>query len=466
MPQGLDGLEQAAMIMADAGMATPVGTLPERRRYYLSVPVKFSLTLTVGLLWAALSVYLSLPWIRDLAALCGYPLAIVVIAGVAIIPGFMNAFIMTALALDRRPPRAAMPVPYPSISILIAAYKEEQNIVGTLESIERQYYPGKMQVIVINDGSPDATASLVRGMQGGRPWLKLIDLPKNGGKANALNVGLQHAAHEIVITVDGDSYLYRDALKHIVGRYMSDPEHTVAVAGCVLVRNSRKNWVTRVQEWDYFHGIASIKRIQSLFQGTLVAQGAFSLYRKNILVKLGGWPDCVGEDIVLTWAMLKRGYRVGHCEDACVFTNVPDTLTQFLRQRQRWSRGMIEAFKQHPAILVGRRLSTLFIYWNLLFPILDLVFTLVFIPGIVIALFGYYWIAGPMTLALLPLAALINMMMFSIGRKMFDERGLRVRRNVLGFLLYSLAYSIVLQPACLLGYLSEILRLKKTWGTK
>src|SRR3546814_1444020 len=114
----------------------------------------------------------------------------------------------------------------------------------------------------------------------------------------------------------GDSYLYRDALKHLVGRFLSDPPNTAAVAGSVLLRNSRFNLITKIQEWDYFHGIAAIKRLQSLFQGTLVAQGAFSLYRTDVLRQLGGWPESVGEDIVLTWAILDRGHRGGCCEDA------------------------------------------------------------------------------------------------------------------------------------------------------
>lgn len=443
--------------------AAPAGT---GRKFYLSVRAKFAITVVFSVLWAALSVYLSQPWTRDLAAYIGYPLAYTIIAGIAIIPGFMNAFMVAALVLDRRPPRAPLPSLYPPLSILIAAYKEEESILGTLESVAKQGYPGRLQVIVINDGSPDRTAELVRGAQADYPWLELVDLEKNAGKANALNQGLKEARHSLVLTVDGDSYLYKDALKNIVERYISDPANTAAVAGCILVRNSRLNWLAKAQEWDYFHGIACIKRIQSLFQGTLVAQGAFSLYRKSVLEEAGGWPECVGEDIVLTWAILKKGYRVGFCEDACAFTNVPTTLGQFIRQRQRWSRGMIEAFKQHPQILVTPRLSTFFVYWNVLFPLLDLIFTLVFLPGLVLALFGYFFIAGPMTLVLLPLAGLINILMFSIGRKMFDANGLTVRRNISGFLTYTLAYSVFLQPACLLGYLSELLELKKSWGTK
>ena len=73
-----------------------------------------------------------------------------------------------------------------------------------------------------------------------------------------------------------------------------------AVAGSVLVRNSRDSLGTRMQEWDYFLGIASVKRMQGLYQGTLVAQGAFSLYRTEAVLAAGGWPDAIGEDIVLT----------------------------------------------------------------------------------------------------------------------------------------------------------------------
>jgi biofilm PGA synthesis N-glycosyltransferase PgaC len=438
----------------------------QRRRFYVSVRTKFLLTFSFSVAWAAFSIYLSLPWMHDLARYIGYPLAILIISGIAIVPGFMNAFMVGALLLDRRPARKPLALPYPPLTILIAAYKEEGSILGTLESVEKQNYPGKLQVIVINDGSPDSTAELVRAAQKQYPWLELLDLQKNAGKANALNQGLKRARHHLVLTVDADSYLYKDALTHLVERYISDPANTAAVAGCVLVRNSRENWLCKAQEWDYFHGIACIKRIQSLFQGTLVAQGAFSLYTKTVLQEVGGWPECVGEDIVMTWAMLKRGYRVGFCEDACAFTNVPATMSQFIRQRQRWSRGMIEAFKQHPEILLQPRISTFFIYWNLLFPLLDLIFTLVFLPGLVLAMFGHYWIAGPMTLVLLPLAALINILMLSIGRKMFDENGLRVRRNIGGMLVYTLGYSVLLQPACLLGYLSEFFKLKKTWGTK
>lgn len=446
---------------APVGSVAPVPRIV--RRSYVGVRTKFAVAMSASLAWTTLSTALSLPWLRDLAGLAGWPLAIFVVAGIALLPGMMNAFLVVGLLLDRRPRRRSL-VDYPALSILIAAYNEQDSIADTIRSLAAQDYPGELEVMVIDDGSRDATAAIVEANP--YPWLRLLRQPRNMGKAAALNRGLSESRHDLVVTLDADSYLYGDALRRLVERYFSDPANTRAVAGTVLVRNSRSNWLTRAQEWDYFHGIAAIKRVQSLFHGTMVAQGAFSIYDRNTLVELGGWSDCVGEDIVLTWGMVAQGWRVGHAEDACCFTNVPDTLRQFVRQRQRWSRGMMEAFRQHPRILLQPRMSTLFVWWNLLFPWLDLAYTLFFIPGVVLACFGIYWIAGPLTLVLLPMALLMNYLMFRIGRGMFAHQGLRVRRNVQGFLLYALAYSLILQPASVAGHFSELLGLRKTWGSK
>lgn len=433
------------------------------RRRYVTVRIKFVLALAVAVAWSVLSYEIAQRWISQLSGLVGAPLAILVILGIAILPGFMNAFLVTGLLLDRRPRRKPIPL-YPDITILVAAYNEEDSILGTLKSVELQNYAGKIEVIVINDGSTDGTMKQLAGIS--HPWLSVIDLAKNGGKANALNEGLKRASFELTITLDADSYLYANALANLVGRFLGDPDHTAAVAGAVLVRNSRLNLVTKIQEWDYFHGIAAVKRLQSLFQGTLVAQGAFSIYRTDVLHEVGGWPDCVGEDIVLTWAILKHGYRVGYCEDACSFTNTPATFRQFIRQRQRWSRGLIEAFKYHWTLLFHARMITVFIWWNLMFPLLDFIYTFSFVPGIVLALFGYYWLAGPMTLLVLPLAMLVNYLMFTIQSSMFTEQGLKVRNNPVAFVFYALFYGIILQPACFIGYMSEILGMRKRWGTK
>ena len=113
-----------------------------------------------------------------------------------------------------------------------------------------------------------------------------------------------------------------------------------------------------------------------------------------------------------------------------------------------------------------RRMPVFYIWWNTLFPFIDLAYTIGFIPGIVLALFGVYWIVGPMTLALLPMALLMNLLMYSRSKATFDELGLTVRRNRWGLAVYAAVYSLLLQPACVWGYISEWLNFKKTWGTK
>lgn len=443
--------------------------VPEYRRFYLPIRVKYLLVLTVALAWAALSVRLSQPWLQELSIHVGFAAALVIIAFIAYVPGFMNAFLIGSILADRRP-RLRRFERLPEVCVLVACYNEADNIADTLTSLARQDYPGEIEVVVIDDGSTDDSLAIARAAaaEQGRPGLRVRVLaqPKNGGKSKALNRGLAETRQALVVTVDGDSYLRPDALRKLVERFLCDPAGTVAVAGAVLVRNSRENWLTRSQEWDYFHGIAAVKRMQSMYHGTLVAQGAFSLYTRQALEQAGGWPECVGEDIVLSWALLKTGARIGYCEEACLFTRVPEKLGQFSKQRQRWSRGLMEAFARHGSLLFKPRMTTLFIWWNLLFLPLDLVYTLAFIPGLILALFGYYWIAGIMTLLVLPLAALWNLIIFRVQSKMFKSQDLRVRRNISGFLFYTLAYTMILQPVCVMGYAAEMLRLRKTWGTK
>ena len=172
----------------------------------------------------------------------------------------------------------------------------------------------------------------------------------------------------------------------------------------------------------------------------------------------------MGEDIVLTWALIDHEYRVGYAENAFAFTNVPTTLGAYYRQRRRWARGLIEAFKRSPQTLIRPRMNLPFIYLNLLFPYLDLIFLTVFMPGIVAAVFfQFYAVVGVMTLLLLPLALSISVIMFTRQRRIFRASGLKVRRNIFGFLGYLIAYQMVLSPASLAGYFGEFFNFKKSW---
>ena len=434
---------------------------------YITTNKKYIISLLFSLLWVGVSIWIAQWWIEDLSQLFTRVGAWMVLAGIALLPGMMNAFIIASLLLDRRPKLLDPEFDYkPEITILIAAYNEEDAIGDTIKSIQNQNYPNINKIIVVDDGSKDKTSEIVAELSASDDRIKLVKMIENSGKARALNNGLIYVETEILVTIDADCYLYKNSLRNLVGRYLADPP-SAAIAGTVMVRNSRHNIVTKIQEWDYFHGIAAIKRIQSLYQGTLVAQGAYTLFKTDIVKELGGWKHSVGEDIVLTWELLEHGHRVGYAENAVAFTNVPTTWKNFIKQRMRWARGIFEAIKNSPKILLKVRKTQLFIWWNVSFLYIDILYTFVFIPGIIAALlFQNFLIAGPITLIVIPLGLMINYIMYYRSNQMFREQGLCVRSNPIGFLCYAILYSIILQPASTLGYLKEIFNSKKSWGTK
>jgi len=424
---------------------------------------RFIAAATLAGAWTGLSLWLAVPWVQDFGRIVGLALAWALIFGIALAPGFMNAF-QTASLLLRPRRRYFAPEQYPPLTLLVAAYNEAPNVARTLNSILAQHYAGEFEIIVIDDGSTDGTAQIVRSISD--PRIRLLVQPANRGKASALNRGLEEAGCELVVTVDADCELHPDALRLLVEEYLNGQPQTAAVAGAVFVQNVRSNWLTRLQHWDYFHGIAATKHVQSAYGGTLVAQGAFSLYRRSILREIGGWPQGVGEDIIVTWAILRRGWFVGYAADALCFTSVPESLHGLVHQRVRWARGMIEAFRSQPGVLLKRRLTTFLIGYNLLFPWMDFAFTFGFIPGVVLAAFGHYWLVGPVTLMLLPSAAVVATVMYRTSTRVFAAHGLRTRRDMPALIAYTLGYSLILQPVSLGGYVFEMIGARKTWGTK
>jgi biofilm PGA synthesis N-glycosyltransferase PgaC len=441
--------------------AAPAGA---ERRATLYIPLKLRVVLTfaAGIAWVCFSLWLSQGWIRTLGHDITLPLAIVVIVGIALIPGYLNIQLLSSIMLDR-PPRLRFDVEFPDVTLLIAAYNEERTIVETLDYAMRADYPGAFDVMVVDDGSTDRTREIVAEYAALDPRVQLLAVD-HGGKAHALNAALATVSAPLVSTIDADTLLMPYSLKRAVARMLASPPDTVAVAGAVLVRNSRENLLTRAQEWDYFLGIASVKRGQALLQGTLVAQGAFSIYDTTSLKLAGGWPNRIGEDIVLTWRMLLQGGRCVFEPTAVAFTEAPSNWGAFARQRRRWARGMIEGLRDHGFSLVKRMdFYSHSVAGNFLFPLLDATFTLAFIPGVVLATMGNFMIVGPMTLLVLPLNAVLGGVMFLHQRRVFASVNLRVRDNRRGLVFYLFCYQFVMSPISLAGYLLEMARARRAW---
>ena len=414
------------------------------------------------MLWFLFSLWLSRSWIKALGEDISTPLAILVITGIALIPGYLNIQLLVSILVDRPPP-LRLNVAYPPIALLVAAYNEEESIAETLDYALRTVYLGGFELVVADDGSTDRTREIVAEYAARDDRVRLF-AAEHGGKANALNAALATVSTPLISTIDADTLIMPYSLTHAVARLISSPPDTVAVAGAVLVRNSRDNLLTRAQEWDYFLGIATVKRGQALLQGTLVAQGAFSVYDTTAVQLAGGWPNCIGEDIVLTWRMLLQGGRSVFEPTAVAFTDAPTSWRAFARQRRRWARGMIEGLREHGFGLLGRlNFYSHAVAVNFLFPLVDATFTLVFIPGIILALMGDFAIVGPMTLLVLPLNALLGSIMFYYQRRVFRTLGLRVRKNKRGLLFYFFCYQFIMSPISLAGYALETVRARRAW---
>ena len=284
------------------------------------------------------------------------------------------------------------------------------------------------------------------------------------GKSNALSTALEHVQTPYVVTVDADTILHLESLRRLVSRLESSPSDTVAIAGTVLVRNSRENLLTRMQEWDYYLGIAAVKRMQGLYQATLVAQGAFSLYLTEEIRRVGGWPDAIGEDIVVTWRLMQAGDRVLFEPTAVAFTDAPVKLRHFMRQRARWARGMLEGISTVPPWRQTRRLTGFIAGIDLLIPLLDVGYALIWLPGLVLFILGYPLIVSVWSIAVLPITLLVYGGLRTYQtRHVFGSLGLAVRRNRFGYVAFLLGYQMLCSPASIAGYAQHVMGANRRW---
>ncbi len=229
---------------------------------------------------------------------------------------------------------AEVPEDLPTVSLIIPAYNEEDNIKATLDAIKQLRYPPELlEIIVVDDGSADRTVSIAKDA-----GVRVIT-QANAGKAAALNNALRYAKGEIVGCVDADSYPERDALLCMVP-YFKDNSFG-AVTSSIFVRNA-KNFLEKLQEMEYIL-IAWNRKLLDYLNSVYVTPGPLSLYRKDLIVELGGFDETIlTEDIEIGWRLQKAGYKIGMALGAKVYTKVPSSLRIWWNQRLRWDIGGIQ----------------------------------------------------------------------------------------------------------------------------
>lgn len=241
---------------------------------------------------------------------------------------------------------------FPSVSILIPAHNEEKAISRTIKAVRGLAYPKNLfETIVIDDGSTDKTYAIAKKFKG----VKVIK-KKNGGKASALNFGLRFAKGNIVGCVDADSCPKQDALLKSVP-YFKD-KATAAVTSYVHVRKP-KNILEKLQWIEYMMIIWSRKMLEFI-NSVYVTPGPLSLYRKKVLIDVGGFDEKnVTEDIEIAWRLLNNGYKIKMACDAKSFTRVPSDIRKWWRQRLRWNIGGIQTTLKYKNTLFKKEFGVL-----------------------------------------------------------------------------------------------------------
>ena len=231
----------------------------------------------------------------------------------------------------------------PLVCIIVPAYNEEVNAVRTVNSLLQQDYPN-LQVVFVDDGSKDSTFTTVSEAFKGVENVKVYTKP-NGGKASALNVGIAYAESEFVICIDADTQLKTDAVSKLMQKFTSDD--VAAVAGNVKVGNEI-NMITKWQSIEYITSQNFDRRAFDLLDCITVVPGAIGAFRKAAVIEAGGLTtDTLAEDCDLTMRLHRIGYKVRNCNDALSYTEAPETMKQFMKQRFRWSFGVIQCFWKH-----------------------------------------------------------------------------------------------------------------------
>ncbi|GIJ52124.1 hypothetical protein Val02_90100 [Virgisporangium aliadipatigenens] len=228
------------------------------------------------------------------------------------------------------------------VSVIVPAYNEKEGIAQAVRSLAGGDHPGGIEVIVVDDGSSDDTAAIARGL--GLPNVRVVSIP-NGGKPNALNVGVALAKHELIVMVDGDTVFEKDAVRQLVQPF-GDPS-VGAVAGNVKVGN-RDSIVSRWQHIEYVIGFNLDRRLYDELRCMSTIPGAIGAFRRSALVEAGGMTDdTLAEDTDVTMALGRAGWRVVYEERARAWTEAPTTLRQLWLQRYRWSYGTMQAIWKH-----------------------------------------------------------------------------------------------------------------------
>jgi cellulose synthase/poly-beta-1,6-N-acetylglucosamine synthase-like glycosyltransferase len=401
----------------------------------------------------------------------------------------------------------------PPVSILLPAYNEEAGIVESVRSLLALRYPS-FEIVVVDDGSTDLTVArltdafdlvpvrkalrtripsgAVREVLASRRHRELVVIRKeNGGKADALNAGVNAARFPYVCALDADAVIEEDALIRVAKPVLDDPELVAAAGGIVRVANGcridhgrvtqvglPRNRLATVQTVEYFRAFLVGRVAWSELNALTIISGAFGIFRRTLVEAVGGYSTAtVGEDIDLVLRLHRylrdRGepYRIAFVPDPVCWTEAPEDFRSLAAQRRRWQRGLAEAVWNHRRAIANPRYGALGLValpHLLFFELLGPVFALLGLPATLLA-----WSLGSVTVAFLAAFLLVSVLfgtLLSIAALALEEFSFRrhgsdreVARMLWYAVLENLGYRQLNELWRLLAMV-EIVRGRRDWG--
>lgn len=404
----------------------------------------------------------------------------------------------------------------PSVSILAPAYNEGATIIENVRSLLSLYY-SSLEVVIINDGSKDdclqklidgydlekidyhvqyrIATKEIRGIYKSRQavYKKLVVVDKvNGGKADALNVGINVSSNDYIVCIDVDCILEQDALLKMMKPFLEETDaKTIASGGVVRIANScvikdgklesirlPENYWARMQSLEYIRAFIIGRMAWARINGLLLISGAFGAFDKQIAILAGGYDhNTVGEDMELVVRMRrymeehKLAYKVTYIPDPLCWTEAPVNTKILGRQRNRWTRGTIETLKMHKVMFLNPRYHVMgmlsypfWFFFEMLAPLIEFFGMIVFIIMAFLGMINWYTFIALLTFIVTfgylfsAFAAYMEVITFNMYRR---------RTEMMKLLLTALTEPFYFHPfvvwSAIKGYV-DIIRKKNSWG--
>ncbi len=242
----------------------------------------------------------------------------------------------------------------PSVSIIIPAYNEGKVIEKTIRSVLELNYSQK-EIIVVDDGSTDDTLKIAKLMETNNQ-IRVISRRKNGGKWRAINKGIESSKSDIIVCIDADTVLDKNAIQPLVNHFIDSK--VGAVAGNIKVGN-RDKLLTKLQALEYISQLNIQRRSEAFFQKITVVPGPLGAFRKSIIKEVGFYTgDTFAEDADLTLKILRAGYKIKYEPKSIGYTEAPIFFFDLAKQRYRWYRGLLQVIIKHKGMVFNPKYGT------------------------------------------------------------------------------------------------------------